>query len=54
MQWRNQRWIIMVTPLLMSCIDWHRRMECRNKLKRVVVRLHVTIPGVHGKHSPRV
>lgn len=54
MQWRNQRWIIMVTPLLMSCIDWHRRMECRNKLKRVVVRLHVTIPGVHGKHNPRV
>lgn len=44
----------MVTALMMSGINWYRRMEGREKMRRVVVRLHVAIPGIHGKHSPTV
>lgn len=44
----------MVTPLMVSCINRHRRMERRKEVRRVVVRLHVTVPGVHSEHGPTV
>lgn len=35
MQRRNGRWFIMVASLMMSCINWHRRVECWKEVRRI-------------------